>query len=343
MKTNVTLPNIKRPDYSWGVIVLAPLLIFALFLLLQGVNPLTIYGTMLTATFGDYYGMGEVIIKTTPLILTALATALSSKAGLVNVGGEGQLAIGALFTTGAAVYLFKDMPGVIAFPLLIISGALGGAVWSGIAAVLRVKGRMNETITTLLMNYIAYYLVSYFVYGPLKDPASFNWPFSPQLKDSLRLPTLPGSRVNIGIIIAIAAVVIVWFFISKTKLGYRLRVIGGNPLAALHAGYNVARVQLWTMVISGGIAGIAGMIEITGIEGRLRPTTGVNYGYLGFLAAWMAWNNPGWSVVTCFIIGMISVAGNSLEMNSGLPSSSVQILMALVLFGILWAGRRDKR
>ncbi|GAB7387123.1 ABC transporter permease [Bacillaceae bacterium] len=338
MRTITAYLRQNKINLNKSVILLVPVLIFTLFLLLVGVDPVAIYTAMFQSTFGDLYGFGEVIIKTTPFVLTALATALPARVGLINVGAEGQLAIGALFTTWIGVFYLKDLPGIVGIPILFFAGAMGGALWSAVATFLKVKGGMNETITTLLMNYIAFFIVGHFVHGILKDPESFNWPFSPQLSDALRLPTLPGTRIHFGILLAIGIAILVWLITTRTRLGFRLRVVGGNPVAARQAGLNVGKVQLWTMIAAGAIAGIAGMIEITGIEGRLRPTTGVNYGYLGFLAAWMAWNHKLWLILTSFIIGAISVAGNAMEINSGLPSSSVQILMALVLLAILALG-----
>jgi ABC-type uncharacterized transport system permease subunit len=339
----VYMSRVNRTGLNWIVTIAAPLLIFSLFLLVSGANPGAIFATMLRSTFGDSYGFGEVVIKTTPFILAALATALPAKAGLVNVGAEGQLAIGALFAAWVAVFYVNDLPGYIGLPILFLSGMLGGALWSGLAAFLKIKGRMNETITTLLLNYVAYFVVGYFVHGLLKDPDSFNWPFSPPLADALRLPTWPGSRIHIGIAVAVALAVLVWFVTTKTRLGFRIRVVGGNPLAAIRAGISVNKTHFWTLVAAGAIAGIAGMIEVAGIEGRLRANTGMNYGYLGFLAAWMAWNHKLWLILTAFIIGAISVAGNSLEMTSGLPSSTVRILMAIVLIAILAFGRRTTK
>lgn len=320
-------------------ILLAPFLLFGLFLQLYGVNPAELYLTMFKGTFGDWYGFGEVLVKAAPIILTALAAALPAKAGLINVGGEGQLAIGALTATAAGVFLLGDLPAFVGIPLMILAGALGGAAWAGFTAVLKVKGRMNETIVSLLLNYVAVFTVGYFVHGLLKDPASFNWPFSPEISPSLRLPVVDGTRLHLGIVIALAAAAAAWFVIVKTRLGYRIRIIGSNSLAALRAGIPVGRTQFWVLVAAGAVAGIAGMIEIAGIEGRLRPSTGATYGYLGFLASWMAWNHPLALIGTGFMLGMISVAGNSLEINSGLPSSSVHILMALVLFFLLGFGR----
>ncbi len=343
-EASVTLNSEQAPRYkhtlSWLIALIAPFVLFGLFLLSQGINPLLIFKIMYNSAFGNMYGFGEVVIKTTPFILAALATALPARAGLINVGGEGQLAMGALMATFAAVFLFNGWPGWSGIPLLMLFGVLGGMLWAGITACLKVFGKMNETITTLLMNYVAFFLLAFCVHGVLKDPNAFNWPFSPPLSSGLRLPTIPGSRIHIGIILAIFIAFIVWYLCVKTRWGFQLKVVGANPLAALRSGINVKQKMFWALVIGGGLAGLAGAIELAGIEGRLRPTTGMDYGYLGFLAAWMARNHPLWVVLTAFVLGTIMVSGVSLEMRSGLPSSSMYILMGLILLSILATGRR---
>lgn len=339
----LTIPKRWKTGLLQAAMFAAPFLVFGLFLLVHGTNPLDLYVSMFTSTFGDWYGFGEVLVKATPIILTGLAAALPARAGMINVGGEGQLAIGALFATWFGVFYFSAAPAWLGLPALLLVGALGGAVWAAVTALLRVKGNMNETITSLLLNYVAFFTVGFFVHGLLKDPESFNWPFSPEIASALRLPIVNGTRLHAGIAIAAAVAVAVWFVLARTRLGFRIRVLGSNRLAAERAGFPVSRLQLWVLIAAGALAGIAGMIEIAGIEGRLRPTTGANYGYLGFLAAWMAWNHPLKLTLTAFLLGMISVAGNSLEMNSGLPSSAVHILMALVLLFLLGSGRRWKK
>ncbi|MFS0725465.1 ABC transporter permease [Paenibacillus sp. 1P07SE] len=324
-------------------LVAAPFLLFGLFLTFYDVNPMSLYGSMIASTFGDLYGFGEVLIKATPIILTGLAAALPARAGMINVGGEGQLALGALFATWFAVFYLHSMPFWLGIPLMLIAGAIGGASWAGIVAFLKVKGNLNETISSLLLNYVAVFTVGFFVHGLLKDPESFNWPFSPEIAATLRLPIVNGTRLHVGIVIALALVAVVWYILRHTRLGFRIRVLGSNSLAAERAGFKVSWMQVGVLLAAGALAGVAGMIEIAGIEGRLRPSTGANYGYLGFLAAWMAWNNPIRLVLTAFVLGMITVAGNSLEITSGLPSSSVHILMGLVLFFLLGSGRRFSR
>ncbi|WP_372634746.1 ABC transporter permease [Cohnella sp.] len=325
-----------------AMIFVAPFVLYGIFLLCYGVNPIDLYVSMVKSAFGDLYGFGEVLLKATPFVLTGLAAALPAKAGLVNVGGEGQLAIGALFATWFAVFYLNAMPAWLGIPLMLIAGALGGALWAGLVAVLKVKGRLNETITSVLLNYVATFTVGFFVHGMLKDPDSFNWPFSPEISSSLRLPIVDGTRLHIGFVVALVLAALVWFVLAKTRLGFRIRVLGSNRLAAERAGFNINKMYFWVLISAGMLAGIAGMIEIAGIEGRLRASTGANFGYLGFLAAMMAWNHPLRLIVTAFLLGMISVAGNTLEIGSGLPSSSVNILMALVLFFIL-GGRRWSR
>ncbi|AJY77976.1 ABC transporter permease [Paenibacillus beijingensis] len=321
----------------------APFVIYGLFLMVYGVNPLDLYISMLKSTFGDLYGFGEVLLKATPFVLTGLAAALPAKAGLVNVGGEGQLAIGALFSTWFGVFYLQSFPAWIGIPVMLLAGALGGAAWAALTALLKVKGRLNETITSVLLNYVATFTVGFFVHGMLKDPESFNWPFSPEISPWLRLPIVNGTRLNFGFVIAFVLALAVWYILAKTRLGFRIRVLGNNRFAAERAGFNLNKMYFWVLIAGGVLAGIAGMIEITGTEGRLRPSTGVNYGYLGFLAAMMAWNHPLRLVLTSFLLGMITVAGNTLEISSGLPSSSVHILMALVLFFILGSRRRAAR
>ena len=343
MTVNATIlskPQVKNAGKLLAVLAAAALL-FAAFLLANGADPLAIYSNMISSTLFTPYGIGEVLIKSTPLILIAVGTCISAKAGLINVGGEGQFAIGALFSTAAGLSIGDSLPSFMGIVVMMLAGVFGGAIWSGVAGILKIRANMNETLTTLIMNYIAYQIVSYFVFNDLKDPDSFNWPQTAKIAHSLRLPRIAG-KINLGILIALAAAVIVWLLVRKTKWGYSLRIVGGNANAALHAGINVEMVQIVAMLLSGALAGLAGAIEIAGVEERLRQTTGVNYGYLGFLAAWMAWNDPAVAVLTAAVIGFLSVSGNVLEISSGLPSSAISILMAIVLFAILWKGKGRK-
>ena len=332
-------PLIKRP-ITIALLILGPLLIFALFLLLVGANPIETYVAMLSNTLGNMQGIGEVAVRAAPLLLAALATIVPARAGLINVGGEGQLTIGALTSVALGVAIGDQLPMWITLPLLAIAGMVGGLLWAAIAGVLRVRFNLNETICTLLLNYVAFLVVGMFVNGPLKDPASFNWPFSPPLVDSARFPLLGLSRAHWGIFIAPVVAVLVWFVTSKTFIGLRMRVVGGNPEAAKRAGIHVSRVQLMAMLVGGALAGLGGMIQTSGVEGRLLPTTGVGFGYAGFLAAWMAGQHPLWAIGSALLLALIAVSGDTLQLAASLPASSINILTAAVLLTVLARSRK---
>lgn len=331
----IALPKKAAGMVRWlGLLILLPV-IFAVFLVIQGISPFMTYQAMLKNVAGSMYNVGEVIIRAVPFLLTGLAAAIPARAGLINVGGEGQLTIGALTTTFAAVLIGDKFPGYVTIPLLVGSGMLGGAAWAGVTGLLKVRFRLNETISSLLLNYVAFFLMSYFIHGMLKDPASFNWPFSPPLAESAMLPVLEGTRVHLGSVFAVLAAVAVWYFVNKTSWGFRLEVIGGNTEAARRAGINVGKSLFAAMLIAGALGGLAGMFEVTGVEGRLRPATGVGFGYMGFLAAWTARHHPVWLIFSSLLLAVIVVSGDSLQIFAGLPASSINILTALVLLGVL--------
>ncbi|MEZ4656545.1 MAG: ABC transporter permease [Caldilineaceae bacterium] len=318
-KPKIKLAFPTRAVLRWLGLIFGPLFIFALFLLTEGADPIRTFRMMFNSALGDRYGIGEVLIQAAPFALAALATAIPARVRLVNVGAEGQLAMGALTTTFAAVFLKDTFPGFITIPLLIVAGALGGALWSSLAGTLRIRFQLNETISTLLLNYVAFLVLGYFVHGILRDPDSFNWPFSPPFVDQARLATIGDTRLHWGVFLAPIAAIIAWYLISRTYIGLRLRVVGGNPEAARRAGYNVERIQFWVFMAAGALAGVAGMIEVAGVEGRLRPITGVGYGYVGFLAAWMANHHPLWLLGSAVLLAIISVSGDALQITANYP------------------------
>lgn len=319
----------------WCLVLCLPLSIFALFVQLSGANPLITYQTMWRSAFGSPTAWSEVLIRMLPFVLTALATALPAKVRLINVGGEGQLVIGALCSTVVALQCPPEWPSLLLIPMVLLAGAAGGACWAAIAAGLRVRLQVNETIATLLLNYIAVLVVRYCVHGFLKDPASFNWPFSPPLPDAARLATWANTRLHWGIVFAPLLAGSAWYLVQHTAWGLHLKVVGGNPQAANRAGYPVASLQFWAFVLGGALAGLAGALEVAGVEGRLRPSTGIGFGYVGFLAAWMANQNLLGVLLSSFLLATIAVSGDSLQMIANLPASAVNVLMALMLLAVL--------
>lgn len=329
------IPTFGSRILQWLTLAFGPFVIFALFLLAVGANPVETYLMMARTALGDFYGISEVLLRAAPFVLAGLATALPAQVRLINVGAEGQIAAGALTTTFAAVALGDSFPALVTLPALFLAGALGGALWAAIVGLLRMKLNVNETIASLLLNYVAALMVAYFVHGILKDPDSFNWPYSPPLVDQARLATIGGTRLHWGVLAAPIAAIVAWYLISKTYWGLNIRVVGGNGEAARRAGLPVARLQLLLFVLAGALAGLAGMIEVAGVEGRLRPTTGVGYGYVGFLAAWMVGQHPLGIIASSILLAILAVSGDALQITAGLPSSSVRILMAMVLVGVL--------
>lgn len=345
MQKTIALPAASRSSrpralpvatlLRWLLLALGPLAIFALFLLTVGADPIKTYKAMYFSALGDGYGLAEVLIRAAPFVLGALATALPARTRLVNVGAEGQLAMGALATTFAAVALGERFPAWVTLPALLVAGAAGGAIWAGVAGLLRTRLQVNETISTILLNYVGALVVIFCVHTILKDPESFNWPFSPPFAEQARWVTIGGTRLHWGVIVAPIAALLVWYLLAHTHWGLHLRVAGGNPEAARRAGFPVERMQLFVFLAAGALAGMAGMLEVAGVEGRLRPTTGVGFGYVGFLAAWMVGHHPLGLIASSLLLAVLAVSGDALQITARLPASSVNILMACVLIGIL--------
>jgi simple sugar transport system permease protein len=313
--------------------LLVALMGFALVLLIQGRNPVEAYTDMLSATLGTPFGRSEVIVKAIPLVLCALAVALPARVGLVNVGGEGQLYVGAWLASWAALSL--DLPAPVMVPLMIALAMIGGAAWAFVPALLRARGWLNETISTLLLNYVAILLVQFFVFGPWKDPRSANFPQTRAFADAARLPTLGDERIHAGIILALIAVAILAFVLSQTRWGFEMRSIGGNPEAARRNGVPIGTYIVVTLLLGGALAGIAGLGEAAAIQGRLRPDISPGYGFIGFLVSWLAGHNPLMVVVMALLLGVLTAGGDALQISQHLPFASVNLLMALTLAAVL--------
>jgi len=318
----------------WGGTYLAALLIFGAFVASRHANPWSMYHAMWdTVTSG--YGRGQVFDKAAPFILGALAVAVPARAGIVNIGGEGQIVVGATAAGGMSLLLGTSVTGVPALALMALTGAGAGAAWAGIAAVLRLRARVNEAISTLLLNYVAADVLSYVVYGPWKDAGGNGQPASKLLPADDFLPGWGFIDAHVGILIALAAAAVVAFAMRRTRWGFALRAIGGNPEASRRAGLGVAGLVLSALLVGGALAGLGGMIQYTTLEGQLRPGVAATFGYTGFLASWLGRHQPFKVVLAAGLLAAIAVAGNSLQIASNLPGSAVNILMAVVLLAVL--------
>ena len=333
-------PGVERVARGAGRLALAyaaALALFGAFVVTKGVSPIAVYSDM-WRSLADTTSLGEVLVKAGPLILAALAVAVPARAGLVNVGGEGQVVMGAIGAAGVMLALDGTLPGSATLGLMMLAAAVAGAVWAGIAGVLRLTVRVNEAITTLLLNYVAIDLMLYLIYQPWKDPNGSGQPATRQLAAAARLPLVGTSRVHAGIYVAVIATAVIWALFRYTSWGFRLRVVGGNPEAARRAGLPVSRLLLSAMLVGGALAGLGGMVHFAGAELKLRPGMTLNFGYIAFLASWLARHKPVNVAAAAVLLAGIAIAGDSLQLDSGLPAAAVNVLMGLVLLAVMGRG-----
>lgn len=347
---SVVLPSKVEPKFgSLFLPIVRPVMMlvvalacFAVVLLLFGKNPLLAYSDIFRNTLGSRYGFSEVLVKMIPLLLCALAVLLPARLGLVNVGGEGQIYLGAWLATWGALSL-GDLPRPLALTSVLVLGFIGGGLWAAIPAFLRAKGWLNEVISTLLLNYVAIQFVNYFIYGAWRDPESANFPQTIKFADIYRLPQFVNTRVHLILLLGLLAVVLLFLVLRYTSWGYAMRAIGGNPEAALRHGFPITRYLILSMVIAGGLAGLAGVGEVMAIQGRLRPAFSPGYGYIGFLISWLAGHSPIGAVGMAFLLAIIALGGDTLQITQNVPFSTVNILMALILFIVLGNFFRPKQ
>ncbi|MET0147390.1 MAG: ABC transporter permease [Ilumatobacteraceae bacterium] len=319
---------------------LAALVLFGLVMMLKGVNPLTAYVDMVSSTFSSWDSVGDILVRSTPIMLAGLAVTVPARAGLINVGGEGQLIIGAVTAYGMSMMVDGRLAGGLTLVLMVIAAALGGAVWSGLAAVLKQVVGISESVTTLLMNYIALDLMYFLIYDRWKDTAGSGQPTTEALPISERLPLVGLGRLHGGIFLAIGATVLISIVFAVTTWGFRLKVVGGNTEAARRSGLKVGLLLLSAMAVGGALAGIGGLTQLAGAEFKLRPGFVAGYGYIGFLASWLGRHRPVYVVLSAALLSTIVVGGDSLQIDSGLPAASVNVLMALLLLMVFGFGRK---
>jgi general nucleoside transport system permease protein len=309
------------------------------FFLALGRDPLPLFAALWDGSLGSGFALSETLVKLSPVLLCALATALPATLGLVSVGAEGQLVAGSIAGTGF-VLAAGDRLGAASLPLMLLAGALGGAAYAAVSAVLRVSLRVNETISTLLLNYLPPLLVEYLVYGPWKDPDSLGWPATVSFPDAARLGTYFGTRVHAGIALGALLVVLALVLTTRTRHGLELALLRESPLLAQRAGLSFRAWVLVMLALGGAAAGVAGSIEVSVIEGRLQPGIGAGAGYAGFLVAFLARGHLGRLFPLALLVAALGAAGDNLQLSAGLPSAVVYVLQGLLFIAALIAGRR---
>jgi len=301
-----------------------------------GISPITAYYEIFIETVGNVYGVTQIIWQSIPLMLCGVGLLLAFKASYWNIGAEGQLLMGATAATWVA--LFSGIPDLFQVPMIFACGFAGGAVWGLISTVLKSQFRINEVITTLMMNYIAMNIVLYLIHGPWKGEEMRGFAYTDSFSQAASLPTIGNSYIHWPTLLLGAVLIgVVYVIVSRTKLGYEVKVIGQSPGAARYAGIPYFRTIFWVMLISGGCAGLAGAGEVSGVHHMLRHPEQVSlgYGYTAIIVAWLARGNPLVVILTSFLFGMIYVIGDVVQLSFGLPFQIINVFTGLILFFLI--------
>ncbi len=316
----------------YGLMLLLALVLFGIILLLSGKDPIQSYIDIFRSTLGSSYGFSEVIVAMVPMVITALAVALPSRVGLINVGVEGQLYMGACLAAWGAL-TFTQLPAWVLLPLMMLLGMLGGALWAFIPGYLKAIGLVNETITSLLLNSVAPKIVAFLIFGFWHGPMDTNKTAS--FVPAARLPSFFGTRIDLSLVFALLLLGLFWYFMRYSRWGLEMRAIGGNPQAARRNGIPLKAYLVVVMCLGGAIAGLAGMSLASGYYGLLLANFSNGSGYMGFLISWLSFGDPVGILLVSFLVAMITTGGNLLQLTQGIPYAVINILLALALFIVL--------
>jgi ABC-type uncharacterized transport system permease subunit len=303
----------------------------AIFIVAAGGSPLAAYRAVFQGAFGDVFGFGSTLTKMAPVLLAALGVALAARAGLFNIGAEGQIYLGGLGAAWVGLYV-TGLPGLLHVPLALFASALLGGLWALLPAYLRVVRGVNEVITTLLMNYIAIHGVGYVVHGPMMEPGA-PYAYSPVLAETAHLPLiLPEADAHAGILLGLAAAVGLHVLLQRSAAGYRVQAVGLNPAAAAYGGISVGRTMIGVMMVAGALAGLAGAGEVMGLKYRLFDRFSPGYGFDAIAAAFLAGNQPLLVIATALFFGALRSGGNLMQRAAGTPVAIVIVIQGLSIF-----------
>ena len=319
--------------------VLAIALLFAIFMSFLvlwsvGVNPFEAYLIVGEEIFLTDYGWQDLLVKITPLLLTGAAVALAAQMKLWNIGAEGQFHMGTFAVTWGALN-FGHLNTFSLIPFLLILSIIGGGLWGCIPGVLKSRFGVNEIITSLLLNYVAAAWVDYHLFGDWRDPASNNFPITPGFSESARLPNYFDSDVHAGLFLALFVILVLTFLLKKTRIGMKIQLAGDNLDAARYSGISIGMLTLIIFAVSGAIAGMAGFSEVSGVHYRLQQNISLGYGYTGIIVAWLARNHPLGILLSSFLMAVIFVSAEILQIEYGLPISVVFLYQGIILFTVL--------
>ena len=337
------------------IATLAALAVGAVMLLFLKVNPIEAYAALWEGAFGSSNAFAETLVKATPLLLVALGICISFRGDVINIGGEGQMIIGAIMATWVGL-TFTESAGWLVITLAMVAGFIGGAIWGGIPGILKAYFNVNEILSTVMMNAIAVQLMNFLLRGPMIDPAQASKaskiPQTARLLDIFHLPRLVPTRLHLGALIAVGLAILVYILLWRTTLGYRIRAVGQNPHASRYAGIKVPRYVVLALLFSGAFAGLAGAVQVYGVnyrmitDGSSSGFTG-SAGFNGIVAALFGQLHPIWSIPASILFGALLVGANSMQRAMQVPSALITALNGLVVVFVvsseIWRRRRQHR
>lgn len=326
--------NRKERLFEDGCILCITLIVAAVLVMMAGASPVEACQMFFKGIFGNLNGIGEVFVKATPLILTGLGCSVAFRTGFFNIGAEGQFYVGSMLATWVALNM-TGVPGPARIALAVIAGFLAGGIWALIAAMMKAKLGISETIVTIMLNYIAINFLGIAVRTFMMDPAG-SVPQSAKLDAAVTLSRfLKPTRIHTGIFIAVAAVILVWFLMEKTTVGYQIKVVGFNQRAAAVNGISVVKNIIISAALSGGLAGIAGAVEVLGVQRKLLEGISGGCGYTAILITLLAGNKPFGVLITAILFAALSVGSNSMQRQMGIPAAIVDFIIGMIVLLIL--------
>ena len=319
------------PVIAVGLTLLAGLVIFGIL----GKAPVRALYTFFVLPLTGSQGLAELVVKATPLVLIGIGLSLGFRANVWNIGAEGQLTIGALAGGGLAIY-FHDSESAVLLPTMLVAGAIGGAAWAAVPAWLKTRFNANEILTSLMLTYVAILLLSYLVHGPWRDPDGYNFPESRLFPDAGTMPILvAGTRVHLGSLLALLVVFCGWVLLAKAVIGFQLRVVGIAPAAARFAGFKEHRLIWFSLLLSGGLAGVAGLSEVAGPVGQLVPSISPGYGFTAIIVAFLGRLHPVGVLFAGLVMALTYLGGERAQIEIGTPAAVTGLFQGVLLFFLL--------
>ena len=319
------------PLFAVGLTLITGFFFFAL----MGADPIDALYTFFIFPITSAYGLSEMLVKATPIVLCAIGLSMGFKANVWNIGAEGQLVMGSI-AGGAMALAFYEVDTPLLLPAMMLSGIFGGAIWASVPAFLKSKWNVNEILVSLMLTYVAILVLSLMVHGPLRDPDGFNFPESRLFHDAALLPIIwDGTSLHMGSLITVAIVAAAWIMITRHVIGFQIRVIGMAPRAAAYAGFKETRIIWFTLLLSGGLAGLAGTFEVAGPFGQVVPSIPQGYGFTAIIVAFLGRLHPVGILLAGILMALTYLGGETVQIELNMPSATTGVFQGMLLFYLL--------